>query len=102
MALVILSNYVDAAGWRRVVIANDANPAQSLALKFPAGMTAAEMRAAAQVQIDAEIARVQAANARLALLAQITNSVGLYQQGRLSAAQQTALLTALCAEWKGA
>lgn len=102
MTLQVISNTVDATGnWRRLVIQNDANLSQIIAIKVPVGATVAQMRAIAQAAIDDEIARRAADAARQTLLAQITNSVGLQQQGRLSAAQQTVLLNALCAEWKG-
>lgn len=101
MALQVISNRIDAAGFRRVVIQNDANLSQTIALKFPPGLTVQQMKDIAQVKIDDEIARRAVLVARQATLDQITANVGLHQQGRLNATQQAQLLTALCAEWRG-
>lgn len=99
MALVIDRNYLDPAGFRRVLIRDNVSQ-RTLDMKFPAGLTVQQMQALAQIKIDAEIARIQAENAERARLAAITANVVLYLNGKLNAAQQTALLVELAREWR--
>lgn len=97
MTTDLLSNQVDAAGRRRVVIQVDGG--EPIALKFPAGATVAEMKAEAHRVVAAEVARRQAEGAEATRLRGITDAAGRHMQGLLSAAQKTALLDALAAEW---
>lgn len=99
MALTIVRNEIDAAGFRRVVIRSDAG--EHMALKFPPGTSAAAMRAKAQEVIDAEVARRQDRAQESVRVDAITDGVGKYLQGQLSNAQKATLLDALAKEWKG-
>jgi hypothetical protein len=99
MALQIVENYIDPAGYRRVRVQRD--DGECMLFKFNPGMTVAEMHAQAQLAIDAEIAARQAANTERNRIAAITNGVALYGQGSLTLAQKGLLLDALAAEWKG-
>lgn len=100
MALQVIDNYIDAAGWRRVRIQNDVTGECAL-FKFPAALPLAEVRLRVQAWLNDEIARRQAEGTERTRVSAITTAVGQYIQGALTTPQQATLLAALAKEWRG-
>jgi hypothetical protein len=99
MALEIISNYIDAAGKRRVLI--QIHGGDSIELKFQVGMTVAEMKAEAQRAIDREIAKRQEERDERTRIEVISAAVARYLEGKLTNGARTQLLDALAREWRG-
>lgn len=95
MALTIIENFIDPAGYRRVrVQLHDGN---TQFFKFAPGMTTDQMKAEVQAWLDAEQARRQAEAAERTRLAQITAACRNF--GSLTNQQKATLLDALVEEW---
>lgn len=100
MAIQIIDNYIDAGGWRRVRILDDATGACAL-FKFPAAVPLADVRLRVQAWLTDEVARRQAEATERTRVTAITTAVGQYFQGVLTTPQQATLLAALAKEWRG-
>lgn len=100
MAIQVIDNYIDAAGWRRVRILNDVTGEVAL-FKFAADLPLADVRLQVLAWLTAEVARRQAEATERTRLATITAAIDQYLQGKLPLPQQATLLTALAKEWRG-